>query len=104
MPAFVASVGSFLLAVELFSLKVDKVLASFCTYNWSIFADSFSFTGLTIGVFLLTVGKCSQIRSLRDSSIGSLTVSKETPTVSKKPSPLFLGGGGRRPKTSENLI
>ena len=41
---------------------------------------------LTVRAFLLTVGKVCLIRALRDCKQRSLTVSKKTPTVSKKTS------------------
>ena len=84
--AFLLTVGSFLLTVELFYLQSTSlaflltigafsltVLFSFFTYSWSLFPYS---------------GKVRLIRALRDCKQRSLTVSKKAPTVSKKASPL----------------
>ena len=45
---------------------------------------------LTVGVFFAYSGRVHLIRALRDCKQRSLTVSKKTPTVSKKVSPLFI--------------
>ena len=92
--AFLLTVGSFLLTVELFYSQLTilvflltvgafllTVLASL-TYSWSFFAYS---------------GKVRLIRALRDCKQRSLTVSKKAPTVSKKAFPFFLAFS-RRPR------
>ena len=78
-----------------FLLTVDNF--SFLTYNWSFF----SLTVLTFFAyncsFFAYSGKVRLIRALRDCEQRSLTVSKKTPTVSKKISPnVFEGRGHRR--------
>ena len=76
------TVGSFLLTVEQSYFQLT-LLASLLT------AGAFLLTVLaslpTVRAFLLTVGKCRLIRALR-----GLTVSKKTPTVSKKASPFLF--------------
>ena len=73
---FLLTIGSFLLTVELFYLQLTILVFSLTigvfTYNWSFFAYS---------------GRVHLIRALRDCRQRSLTVSKKTPTVSKKTSP-----------------
>ena len=105
--AFLLTIGSFLLTAELFYLQLT--ILGFFTYSWSFFAYSFSFFTYSWSFlaysfsfvtyswsFLAYSGKVRLIRALRDCKQRSLTVSKKTPTVSKKSfSPKF------RPKFSE---
>ena len=72
--------GAFLLTVDSFS---------FFAYSFSFFAYSLSFFAYSFS-FLACSGKVLLIRALRDCKQRSLTVSKKTPTVSKKASPYAL--------------
>ena len=65
------------------------ILASL-TYSWSFFAYSFSFFAYSWSFFAYS-GKLRLIRTLKDCKQRSLTVSKKTPTVSKKASPARNG-------------
>ena len=88
MQFFLLTVGSFLLTVELFYLQLTFLaslltvgafwltILAFSAYNWSFLAYS---------------GKVCLTRALRHCKQRSLTVSKKTPTVSKKTSPVPLG-------------
>ena len=69
--------GAFLLTVDNFS---------FFTYSWSFFAYSFSFFTYNWSFFACS-GKVRLIRAFRDCKQRSLSVSKKSPTVSKKASP-----------------
>ena len=94
--AFLLTVGSFLVAVELFFLlTVDN--SSFSTYSWSFFAYSFSFFTYSWSCFAYS-GKVRLIRALRGCKQRSLTISKQAPTVNKKASPELVlssvGAGG----------
>ena len=60
------------------------------TYSWSSFAYNFSSFAYSWSLFACS-GKVRLIRSLRDCKQRSFTVSKKTPTVSKKASPIFWG-------------
>ena len=85
--AVLLTVGSFLLTMELFYSQLTIIAVAltvgafsltalaFFTYNWSFFGYS---------------GKVRLIRALRDCKQRSLTVSKKTPTVSKKRFPLWI--------------
>ena len=86
--AFLLTVGSFLLAVELFYLKL-RILADF-TYSWSLFAYNFSFLTYSSWSFFAYSGKLHLKRALKDCKQRSVTVSKNAPTVSKKASPILL--------------
>ena len=83
--AFLLTVRSFLLTVELFCLQLTSL--AFFTYNWSFFAYNFSFLYLQLELFFAYNGKVRLIRALTDCKQRSLTVSKKAPTVSKKASP-----------------
>ena len=92
--AFLLTIGSFLLAVELFLLTIDN--CSFLTYSWSCILTALA-SLLTVGAFFAYSGKVHLRRALRDCKQRSLTVSKAAPTVSKKASPFsFLGRWGAR--------
>ena len=82
--AFLPTVGSFLLTVELSYLQLTIV--AFFAYNWRLFAYNFSFLTYNWSFFAHT-GKVHLIRALRDCKQRSLTVSKKAPTVSKKSFP-----------------
>ena len=86
--AFLLTVGSFLLTVKLFLLTVGNISSNlaFFTYSWSLFADNFSFFTYSWSFFAYN-GRVRLIRALRDCKQRSSTVSKKTPTVSKKASP-----------------
>ena len=83
--AFLLTIGSSLLTVELFYLQLTILacllaieaslltILSFFAYSWSFFAYS---------------GKVRLIRALRDCKQRSLTVSTKAPTVIKRESPL----------------
>ena len=95
---FQSTVGSFLLTVELFLLTVGNF--SFFTYNWRFFAYNFTFLTYNWSFFAYS-GKVLLIMALRDCKQRSLTVSKKTPTVSQKPSPIekYLPPPPREQKT-----
>ena len=67
-----------------FLLTIDKF--SYFAYSWSFFAYNFTF--LAIRAFAYN-GKMRLMRALRDWKQRSITVSKKTPTVSKKASPIL---------------
>ena len=71
--------GAFLLSVDNFS---------FFTYSGAFLLTVLAFL-LTVGVFFAYSGKLRLIRALRDCKQRSLTVSKKTPTVSQKASPVM---------------
>ena len=84
--AFLLTVVSFLLAVGLFLLTIDSF--SFFTYSRSFSAYSLV-SLLTVGAFCLQWESASN-KGLRGCKQRSLTVSKKTPTVSKKFPPIVF--------------
>ena len=71
--AFLLTVGSFLLTVELFCLH--STILAFFTYKWSFSLTIVAFL-LTIGAFFAYSGKVRLRSALRDCKQRSLTVSR----------------------------
>ena len=106
--AFLLTVGSFLLTLELFHLQLT-ILAFLLRVgpllvSWSFLAYNFSFV-FTVGAFFACSWKVRLIRALRDCKQRSLTVSKKSSNSKWKSSPrLFLPHEWESAKVSHKRV